>query len=128
MKKEVETLKAQLAKIENEYTSKSDDITKFKKVLSELQNREMALNSQIVNETEYENCLRKIEEAEQELVNLNQAVDHLKTSNMATCRTIDALENILKDINALVEHTDVKQLEETVYVSRDTVAYSIRHL
>lgn len=116
MKETIETLTAQEIDIDNEYTKKANDIKNSETILKNLETREHELDQRMVNENEYENCVRDIEEADKELATLNQAAEHSKSSNMNTCRKIDEMEQILKEILALIDDIDVAELEDTVYV------------
>lgn len=114
MKATIDTLSAQETEIDNEFAKKQKEIKNSEIILSNLETRENELEQRMVNENEYENYLRDIGEAEKELANLNQTLEFAKTSNMSTCRAIDQMEKILKEITALVDATNVTELEELV--------------
>lgn len=116
MKKKIEAIRAQEEKIDNDCARMLNDIKNAEINLTNLETRESELNQQMVNENEYENCLRDIDEANRELTDLNQVVEFAKTSNMNNCQAIDEMEQILKEINGLIDSTDTTALEETVYV------------
>lgn len=116
IKKNIDALIAEETRIDTECAQKLNDIKHSETILATLDRRGIELDQQIVDENEYDDYLRDIEKANKELASLNQAVEHSKTSNMITCRAIDEMEQILKEILALVQSTDVDELEETVYV------------
>lgn len=114
MKATIDTLSAQENEIDNEFAKKQKEIKNSEVMLLNLETRETELEQRMVNENEYENYLRDIGEAEKELANLNQTVEFLKTSNMNNCRAIDEKVKMLKEITALVDATNVTELEELV--------------
>lgn len=125
MKKTIDAITAQEVEIDNNCARMLNDIKNAEIILTNLETRESELDQQLVNENEYENCLRDIDEANRELTNLNQVVEFAKTSNMNNCRAIDEMEQILKEIIGLIDSTDTEALEETVYVLVQTILWII---
>lgn len=113
MREIIDTLTIRATEIDDNCAKMANELKTTEQLLQNLDAQESELDARMVNENEYEHCLRDIQNAEKEVTNLKHVVEFTKSSNMDTCRAIDEMALTLIEINALIDGTNIAKLEET---------------
>lgn len=103
---------ADVQSLDKEITQKNTDIKNFDSTIIKVEIKQSELGETVVSEEDYKMRLNTINALKQELNELREVADHVRTSNVGSGAKINELSNILDIVNKALEEQQISHYDE----------------
>lgn len=112
MQDRVNNCMAELQSLEKQITQKNTDIRSFDSTLLKIEIKKNELSGTIVSNDEYNMRVTTMEDLKQELNELREVAEHVRTSNVGSSAKIVELSKIFEIVNNTLNEQNLKHYEE----------------
>lgn len=98
--------------LDKEIIQKNADIKNFDSTIIKVEIKQSELGETVVSEEDYKLRLNTINELKQELNELREVAEHVRTSNVGSCAKINELSRILDIVNKALEEQQISHYDE----------------
>lgn len=101
-----------LKSLDQEIIQKNADIKNFESTIMKVELKQTELNEAVISEAEYNERRDKIQALKEELVELREVADHVRSSNVSTNAKISDLARTLDIINRVLNEQKLADYDE----------------
>lgn len=98
--------------LDNEIMQKNAEIKNFDSTIIKVEIKQTELSETVVTEEEYRIRLNAIDALKQELHELREVAEHVRTSNVGSCAKITELTQTLEIVNQVLELQQIAHYDE----------------
>lgn len=112
IRERVESCLADVQSLDKEIVQKNKEIKNFDSTLMKVEIKQTELSEALVSEEDYKVRLNKITALNQELNELREVAEHVRSSNVGSSAKINELSRILEIINKSLEEQQLSHYDE----------------
>lgn len=112
IRERVESCLADVQSLDKEIVQKNKEIKNFDSTLMKVEIKQTELSEALVSEDDYKVRLNKITALNQELNELREVAEHVRSSNVGSSAKINELSRILEIINKSLEEQQLSHYDE----------------
>lgn len=112
IRERVESCLADVQSLDKEIVQKNKEIKNFDSTLMKVEIKQTELSEALVSEEDYKVRLNKITALNQELNELREVAEHVRSSNVGSSAKINELSRMLEIINKALEEQQLSHYDE----------------
>lgn len=114
IQKRVNNCLADVQLLDKEIAQKNIDIKNFDSTIIKVEIKQSELSESLVSEEEYKSRIDSINNLKQQLNDLREVTEHVRTSNVCSSHRINELSQILEAVNKALDQQKITHYDELV--------------